>query len=290
MLLLFVKSCAKLYHNVFIRGFYMVFNFQWSDSKKGNYAIRRKHTNSKPAGKEIEPKNKTQTSATHLFILVDKNDTDSMVNLYRINQILKTITYDFRITGTDKKLKTPYLTKEDIEKVLSNIEQYKNETIIIKKASSPLTIKKGEGINQLHKKWLKIIKTIETERKEEHSDFSKSNDLKSIINNLIKSLTIKKQYEKKKLDTEKKIKQLKKDLLETELTINKEIELLEKMSFNIYKKYDKDIQYNSGEGAYNFQDYLEMLYPIAKKEKQRKERNKRQGIYRDRKNAKKRKT
>jgi len=268
----------------------MVFNFQWSDSKKGNYAIRRKHTNSKPAGKEIEPKNKTQTSATHLFILVDKNDTDSMVNLYRINQILKTITYDFRITGTDKKLKTPYLTKEDIEKVLSNIEQYKNETIIIKKASSPLTIKKGEGINQLHKKWLKIIKTIETERKEEHSDFSKSNDLKSIINNLIKSLTIKKQYEKKKLDTEKKIKQLKKDLLETELTINKEIELLEKMSFNIYKKYDKDIQYNSGEGAYNFQDYLEMLYPIAKKEKQRKERNKRQGIYRDRKNAKKRKT
>jgi type I restriction-modification system DNA methylase subunit len=55
-----------------------------------------------------------------------------MYNLLRkINPILKTITYEYVYKGTHKKSLSKYLTKADIEKVLGNIEAYKNKTITI---------------------------------------------------------------------------------------------------------------------------------------------------------------
>ena len=261
----------------------MVFNYKWSDSKQGNYAIRRKDTKDRPAGKEIEPKHR-QTSDTHFFIWVDKNDVESMYSLYKINPILKTITYDYISRGTDKKSLTRYLTKNDIDKVLekiiNNTGDYKNIQIETSFSKEVQRVK-----NKLERELLKKNKPLLQE------SFGVLT-YEKMLNLLKKSIIKEQELTKKKREAETKIKGLKKeikkihtDILESEKTTNAEKEKLEKMVFTIFQGRNKHLQYTGGEGVNNFQNILEVFYGLAKTDKKREAGNliKKRSI--DKKNA-----
>jgi len=253
----------------------MVFKYKWSDREKGNFAIRKRSVKGIEAGKKIEPK-KNQTSDTHFFILVDKNDVDSMYNaLHGINVILENVEYDYREKETNKKSGNAYLTKKDIEDVLNNIDQYKNgkKTKTIETAfSKSLQQKKIKLEKGYLKKWRNIFQVS--------YGFPQ---YRSIMNMLITSITKKQELKKKQLETETQIKELKKDLLKTETTISNDIENFEKTTFTILKKELKHLQYNGGENDNNFQNLLEVLYDLANFEIRNKKSSKIQQRYRDKK-------
>jgi nitrogen regulatory protein PII-like uncharacterized protein len=202
----------------------MIFRFQWSDSKSGNFAIRRKDTIEKKAGQEIERKNR-QTTKTHFFLLIDEKDKDNLYLFYRANATLKTITYEYVYKGTNRKALNRYLTKDDIENVLQNIEKYKDKTITIQ-----ITPPKEER----------------SEKRETKKDTYKR------INNSLKKKFDKTKLEKaKKLTTErntkiKTVKKLKQEIAKTEkgiLETEREIFLTlfgEKLSDKIRKLENND--------------------------------------------------
>jgi hypothetical protein len=245
----------------------MVFNYKWSDKENGNFAIKKR--NSK--GIRIEKVRNQQTSDSYYFILVDVNDKESMYNALRgLNIILDTITFDYRQKETDKKSGTPFLKKESIENVLNNIEQYKNKTITIETASS-------KAIQQIKNRYYKNWKEI-------YEDSFGNNQYKSIIDMLISNNIKKQELKNKQLETKKQIKKLQNDLLKTETTINADIEKFEKAVFTILKSKLKDLQYTGGESYNNFQNLLDVLYPLAKKEIRNEKASIRQKRYRKKKN------
>ena len=250
----------------------MSFKYKWSDREKGNYAIRRKDTNTKPAGKEIEPKQK-QTSETHFFLFIDTNDENNMYDFYaNINPILKTIKYEYVYKETGNNALTRYLTKEDIDDVLQNIQEYRNKTITIK---IPIPFSKYDKAQKQKKEHNKKYKKLLT-------DSIGYQNYEKILNLL--NISISKQEEVKKKQRE--IKKLKKDLLILEQTTNTEKEQLEKNVFNILKTKFKDLTYTGGVFPYDFQELLRSLYDTTKTEKQRIAGNKAQARYRENKNAK----
>ena len=261
-------------------GVIMIFKYKWSDKENGNYAIRRKDAKSKPAGKEIEPKNKTQTSDTHFFILINEEDQESMYNRIMINKMLKTVKFEYVCKGTEKNPLTRYLTKKDIEKVLSNIEKYENGTIKIEmRYSNELETEKGNT-----KKILKMYSTgLEKLLNIRYSE---------IINMLKTNVSKEQGLKEKKRETEIRIKKInaelksiKNGLLEYETTVNTETEEIEKRVFNIMKRKMNDLQYARGDNVLNFQNLLEyVLYPLAKKDMKRESGNLIQKRYRKKKN------
>jgi hypothetical protein len=263
----------------------MVFNYEWSDSKNGNFAIRKRSTRGIEAGKEIEIK-KNQTSTTHFFILVDKDSIISMSNLYRINQILKTIEYDYRQKGTDKKSGTKYLTKEDIEDVLNNIDQYKNKTIKIETASSRAIerdkIKKEKDVM---KNWEKVLnKLLDIDKK----------SLKDINNFLVENLKNDKELKLKKqklkiriIKFKENIKKANTDILEFEKNIQTRKKENEKKVYSIIEKALKFLSSFDDSKTLNFTDFLNVvLYKLAKKEIKNRKARAIQKRYRDNKNEK----
>jgi hypothetical protein len=269
----------------------MVFRYKWSDRENGNFAIRKRTAKGIEAGKKIEPK-RNQTSDTHFFILVDKNDIDSMYNaLHGINRILETIKYEYRQRGTDKKSGTPYLTKKDIEGVLNNIDQYRGEskTKVIETAFSKLlqqeriklenkSFKKrkallvgvyGEGIFD------RIIYFLRTNIRKDQELKKKQDQAKKEIKN--------KQTEIKNKQIE--INKLNDAITELEKTNNIEKANNEKIVFNILSEEKKDLSYTDKSELRNYPNLLEtVLYDLAKKEIRNKKSSVIQKRYRDKKN------
>jgi len=251
----------------------MVFKYKWSDKENGNFAIRKRSAKGIEAGKKIEPK-KNQTSDTHFFILVDKNDIESMSNIFRINKILETIKYDYRQRGTNKKSGTPYLTKKNIEDVLNNIDKYKNQTIKIETAfSKALQQEKKKLINKSFKEFKEIIQI--------GYGYKEYITLMKMIKT---SINKKQELKEKQLETKKRIKELQNDLLKTETTNNAEIEKIEKAIYTFLKSKHKDLQYTGGKVGSNFQKILELSYIMVKNEIHNKKASDIQKRYRDRKN------
>jgi hypothetical protein len=250
----------------------MVFNYKWSDRENGNFAIRKRSVKGIEAGKKIERKGK-QTSDTHFFILVDEKDDESMFNaFYKINKILETIQYDYRQRGTDEKSNNPYLTKKDIENVLNNINKYENGTITIETAfSKKIQQERMKIVNKHLKKWKEIF---------EYS-FGYQH-YKSLMNMLISSIKKEQELKKKQLEAKKRIKELQKDLLKTETTINADIENIENATFTFLKGKLKNL-HNKNDS--DFQTILEVLYDLAKKEIRNIKAKEIQQKYRDRKNV-----
>jgi len=110
----------------------MYLRYRWTDKAGGRYAIRKIDAGKKEgkdfiqAGKEIERIKEGHTSKTHYFL--DLEDDDALVELYTINRILKTITYEYVYEGTGKKAIRRYLTKRDFEKIFDNPKAYENGT------------------------------------------------------------------------------------------------------------------------------------------------------------------
>jgi hypothetical protein len=255
---------------------FVVFKYEWSDRENGNYAIRRKDTKSKPAGKEIELKNK-QTSDTHLFISINENDTDTMYNRIKINKILETVNFEYVYTGSNKKPLSKYLTKKDIDKLFTNIEGYKNKTVRIE---IPFSKEKGA----LKKKFEINIKNVSViyEKLYEGRYYDIIGMLKESVSKeqLLKKKQMEAELRIRKINAE--IKAIKNNLSEYETTIKTEREKLEKKVFHIMKGRMKDLEYNGGDN--NFQNDLKLfLYPLAKNEMKREAGNKIQKRYRDKK-------
>jgi hypothetical protein len=256
----------------------MVFKYKWVKKESGNYAIRKRATNKIEAGKELEPIYKSQTSDTHFFLWVDKEDTENMYNLYKVNSILKTIKYEYRYLGSDKKSGTPYLTKSDIENVFNNIEQYKTKKVV--NIETPLS----------------KVANIETQKSNKtlYRDFEKKlcaimDDNENLYNKLLELLKINlrndNELKRKRLETKKLIRKLNNDLSQFELTTNAEKIKSEKFVFKIMKSRIKNLEYDTGNN--NFVDYLnKLLYPMAKTRLSMDGQKERQERYRDRKNAK----
>jgi vacuolar-type H+-ATPase subunit I/STV1 len=193
----------------------MSFNYKWTTKEEGNYAIRKREARGREAGKEIEPKGR-QTSETHFFIWADRNDYDTMRNIQKINEILKTITYEYVYKGTKNKSSTKYLTKTDIDDVIKNIEEYKGTTIPIEK-TKPKKDRNEES--KTHRRRLKEVKDYLDNTGGER--------------NRIRLFELVAKRKEKEGELKEKIKQLKKELLQTEKDITKEIETIDK---EIYKR------------------------------------------------------
>jgi nitrogen regulatory protein PII-like uncharacterized protein len=254
----------------------MTFNYKWTNKENGNYAIRRKGNN---AGKEIVRTNAKQTANAYFFLFVDENDLESTANLYLIiNPILKTITYEYVYRGTEKISLSKYLTKKDIEKVLNNIEEYKNKTIKIETSSS----------KERERKIKPTYKEFESYLINTYGEF-----YKKMLNLLKKNITKDNELKEKKREAEKRIKEINRETLkiknetaELEKTTNAEKEKLEKGVFNILKKEIKDLPYTNNGDLINFPYLLEELYFMAKRDMKRVKGNVIQKRYRERKSGK----
>jgi hypothetical protein len=288
----------------------MTFNYKWSIKEEGNYAIRKREAKGKEAGKEIEPKNR-QTSDTHFFILGDKKDVDTMYNLYKINNILKTITYEYVYRGTDKKSTTKYLTKKDIEDVIKNIETYKGKTIKIETADSKVIQQK---INKIRIASIKNIKenglknidkttkdTSEKKRRLINIDKSakdisgKEYGLKN-IDEILELLQVN-IVKEKELKTEKKetgirikklnkvIETIKNDLTEREVKAKAEKEKIELSVFCLLFGNKNKSNYGDFKEKEDCIKVFEWLYELAKADIQRQTRNKKQIRYNKKKKA-----
>jgi len=251
----------------------MVFKYEWSDKKNGNFAIKKR--NSK--GIRIEPKRNQQTKDSHYFILVNNNDTDSMYNAMRgLNIILETINFDYKQKETDKKSGTPFLKKEHIDNVLNNIEQYKNKTITIETASSKVKQqearkKESESFNE----WKKEINDLYDD--DENTSWNQIMDLlKDNIENDDK-LKIKKLKAKKQIiQLNEEIKKINNEILEFEKPIQKKKEKNENDVYIILKKKIKHLPLSSDTERLNFSNLLNIvLYDLAKTYKQREAQRKR---------------
>jgi hypothetical protein len=106
----------------------MDFAYKWVKKQRANYAIAKRNTGNKQAGKEIERKDR-QTPQAHFFLLIDKDKY--LLEIAKTNNILQTITYEYQYKGTGEKAIRQYLTKEDIDKVLRNIDKMKGKKITI---------------------------------------------------------------------------------------------------------------------------------------------------------------
>jgi len=273
----------------------MVFKYKWSDKENGNFAIRKRKEKGIEAGKRIEPRT-NQTSTTHFFILVEKND-DNMYNLILINNILKTIEYDYRQKGTDKKGNS-YLTKKDIENVLNNIDQYKseNKNIKIETASSrAIEREKMKKEKEALKKWEVIFNTLLNVNYIDYDiDYDYKEDYKNMISLLVDNLKNDNELKLKKLELKKKIIQLNNEIkninnniLEFEKNIQKRKKENEKMIYNKTKNLLKVLHFSDDNKILNFTDLLnEVLYKLAKKEIRNEKAKENQQKYRDRKNLK----
>jgi len=259
----------------------MVFNYKWTDKKNGNFAIRRKGNN---AGKEIVGKNSNQTADAYFFLFVDKEDTDSSYNLYgKINPILKTITYEYVNKGTEKKSLSKYLTKKDIEKVLTNIEEYKNKTIKIETSFSKELEKEKKLRKPLYKKFEYVLTNTYGEGIYEKM-------LNLLKNNIKKENELNKKQrgaETRIKEINREIQKIKNEITELEKTTNAEKEKVEKLVFNILKKEMKDLPYTNNGDLINFPDLLKALYDMAESDTKRVKGNVIQKRYRERKSGKK---
>ena len=259
----------------------MTFNYKWTTKANANYAIRRKGNK---AGKEIEAKNAKQTADAYFFLFVDKNDTESTDNFYRkIKPILNTITYEYVYRGTDKKSLSKYLTKKDIEKVLNNIEEYKNKTIRIETSfSKEIEKEKNKLRKPIYKKYENFLTTIYGEGIYEN-----------IIKQLKKNIEKDNELKEKQREAETRIKEINREILkiknemaELEKTTNAEKANVEKLVFNILKKEMKDLPYTKKGDLINFPDLLIVLYDMAESDIKRVKANVIQSRYRERKSGK----
>jgi nitrogen regulatory protein PII-like uncharacterized protein len=252
----------------------MDFVFQWTTKEKGNYAIQKRDARDRKAGQEIEAKNR-QTSKTHFFLFIDKNDTDSMYNRIKINTILKTISYEYVYRGTDKKAPAAYLKKTDIEKVIENIEDNKNKTIRIERA-----MPKQERNEKTRSERAYLKRSVEL--------FDKlwgERNKAAIFLLAIRRKEKEKELKIKERELKQKIKQLEEAAVITRQTINSEIKTIEKEIYNISlkgirkghnrKKIADFIQQDDG--------FIDWIYTIAKINKRREAANKRQEKYRENK-------
>jgi hypothetical protein len=256
----------------------MLFNYKWTTKEEGNYAIRKREAKGREAGKEIEPKNR-QASDTHFFIWVDKNDTDTMYNLYKINTILKTITYEYVYRGIGKKSTTKYLTKKDIENVIENIEAYKGKTIRIETAFSKVIQQKKEKllnamIKKIKEKYenQKIDETKKDTKEKKYGFQNIEKVFKLLQVNIEKENELKKETKEagiqiKKLN--KEIQKIKTDLAERRINAKAE---KEKMELSVFRLLFGD-KNDDFKGTKEYTDGLESLYELAKADKQRQTRN-----------------
>jgi hypothetical protein len=285
-MLIYVSICVFLYP----MGVYMDFRFHWTTQNEGTYAIRKRDAGKrgekdfKEAGKEIERKERNQTSKTHFFLNID----NGLWEVAKINRILKTITYNYVYKGTDRKALRRYLTKSDIETILNNITDYENKTIGIeitppKKERKEKREEKKKMLESLMKHY-KEYGVIRTE---------KIFDLVIQRNNKSKEL----KERKKEADAEikeltEKIKEITKNIERIEETINTDVKKIDKKIVNFlfsgdnqYKSTDSDLMIQTP----SFKKYISKVSAITKTEEQREKRNKRQQQYRERKNAEKKK-
>jgi hypothetical protein len=251
----------------------MIFNYKWTTKEEGNYAIRKRETKEREAGKEIEPKNK-QTSDTHFFIWVDKTDFDTIRNMRKINDILKTITYEYVYRGTDKKSITKYLTKKDIENVIENIEAYKEQTITIEK--TPPKKDRNEEL-KTHRRRLKEVK-----------DYLDTTGGERNRKRLFELVARRKEKER---ELKERIKQLKKELLQTEKDISKEIETIDKEIYKrtiglLNKKPIPDETIGIRIKSAGYKNLLNKLYGTIKVNRAVEKEKERQKTYREKKNIK----
>jgi hypothetical protein len=257
----------------------MIFKYKWSDKENGNFAIKKRNAK----GIRIELKKDQQTSDTHYFILVNKNDTDSMYNAMRgLNIILETINFDYRQKGTNKKSGNPFLKKEDIVDVLDNIEQYRNKTIKIETALTEKFILKLE-LKELVKEWKsKLIEKFDDDK----IGLNKINTI--LIENLknekelkLKNLEIKNQIKKLNED----IKKLNNKIIENEKTTQTKKENNERKVYSMIKDVIEDFNFSGNTNIEKFNNILNLLlYKLAKKQLQNEKASDRQKKYRDRKN------
>jgi hypothetical protein len=258
----------------------MIFNYKWTTKEEGNYAIRKREAKGQPAGKEIEPKSK-QTSATHFFIWVDKDDFDTIRSIRKINEILKTITYEYVYRGkTEKKSSTKYLTKKDIEAVLENVEAYKGKKIKIKTADSKIIQRGNERF------WNAAVKEKKESMGKRFGEQKFEKALKLLQGSVEKENEIKKETreaekEIKKLNGE--IKTIRNNLTEKEAKAKTEKEKIEVDVFCVLYG-DKNKNDNSKEKE-EYARRLELYYKLAKAELQKQAQNKRQERYRKNKKA-----
>jgi len=111
----------------------MDFKYRWTNRKRGGYAIRKTDAGKRgtkdfrEAGKAIEKTEAGHTSKTHFFL--DLDDGTRFIELPKINNILKTVTYNYVWEGTGEKAARQYLTKGDFDKVFGDPKAYENGTL-----------------------------------------------------------------------------------------------------------------------------------------------------------------
>jgi hypothetical protein len=253
----------------------VIFNYQWTAKENANYAIQKRDMKNKKAGQEIEAKSK-QTSKTHYFLFIDKNDVDSMYNRIKINSILKTISYEYVYKDTNEKALSHYLTKADIEKILGNIEKYKDKKITIE--TTPPKQTQGEKSRAERMYIKKVIDFFDVKYGETKRE--------RLFNLVIERKEKENQLIKKQKEARAEIKKINDNIKQYEKTTAAEIERLNESIFDIIQS-DKKKQVSSKgiSRQAGFPKFFDMLYAIVKTNKKREAGNERQKKYRARKNA-----